>query len=348
MTDLRYVVIGGGLAGAKAAEAIRDSGGGGPVTVVAAEPDAPYERPPLTKEFLKGEKEYDTFRALAEDWYGQHDVEVRLRTRATAIDRGKRTVALEDGSELGYDRLLIATGADPLKLPVPGADTAPLHYLRRLSHARRLRDAISPGGRRVVIVGAGWIGLEVAAAARGYGNEVTVIEMAANPLERALGAEVGGFFGRVHREEGVNLRTGAGVAAFETAGDVTTVIDSNGERFDGDVVVAGAGIRPAIGLGKDAGLDVGRGILTDAALQTSDPAIWAAGDAAEAYHPYLGRHLHVEHWSFALNSGTAAGQSMAGQDVTFDRVPYFFTDQYDVGMEYSGTTDGYDRVVVPR
>ena len=345
MTDLRYVVVGGGLAGAKAAEALRDSGATGPVTVVAAEPDAPYERPPLTKEFLKGEKEFDSFRALAEDWYGRHEVEVRQRSRATAIDRAARTVALEDGSTLGYDRLLIATGADPLKLPVPGADAAPLHYLRRLSHARRLRDAISPGGRRVVIVGAGWIGLEVAAAARGYGNEVTVIEMGANPLERALGAEVGAFFGRVHREEGVDLRTGSGVAAFETAGDVTTVIDSSGNRFDGDVVVVGAGIRPAIGLGKDAGLDVGRGILTNASLQTSDPAIWAAGDAAEAYHPYLGRHLHVEHWSFALNSGKAAGQSMAGQDVTFDRVPYFYTDQYDVGMEYSGTTEGYDRVL---
>jgi 3-phenylpropionate/trans-cinnamate dioxygenase ferredoxin reductase subunit len=337
MADLRYVVVGGGLAGAKAVEGLRESGATGPVTLLAAEPDAPYERPPLTKEFLKGEKDFDDFRAQPEDWYTTHDVDLRFRARATSLDRAARTVTLEDGSTLPYDRLLIATGADPLKLPVPGADTAELHYLRRLPQSRRLRDAISPGGRRVVIVGAGWIGLEVAAAARGYGNEVTVVEMGANPLERALGAEVGAFFGRVHREEGVDLRTGAGVAAFESSGEVTTVVDTAGNRFEADVVVVGAGIRPAIGLGKDAGLEVGRGILTNAALQTSDPAIWAAGDAAEAYHPYLGRHLHVEHWAFALNSGKAAGQSMAGQDVTFDRVPYFFTDQYDVGMEYAGT-----------
>lgn len=341
----KYVIVGGGLAGAKAAEAIRDSDAGGSVTLVAAESEVPYERPPLTKEFLKGDKDFDDFVALDSNWYEQQDVDLKLRARSTSLDRESRTLTLEGGDTLPYDRLLIATGADPVKLSVPGADNVPLHYIRRLPQARRLRETVSSGDRRVVIVGAGWIGLEVAAAARGYGNDVTVIEMAQNPLERALGAEVGGFFADVHRQEGVNLLTGVGVSAFETEGDATTVVDTAGNRHPADVVVVGAGIRPAVGLGRDAGLEVDRGILVDAALRTSDPAIWAAGDVAEAFHPYLGRHLHVEHWAFALNSGKAAGQSMAGQDVTFDRVPYFFTDQYDVGMEYSGTTEGYDRVL---
>ncbi len=346
MAQQRYVVVGGGLAGAKAVEALREVDTDGSVVLLAAENEAPYERPPLSKGFLKGDKDVSDFRALDEKWYDANGVELRTGVRATALDRDARTVTLDDGSTLPYDRLLIATGADPVKLPVPGADTAPLHYLRRLSHSRKLREDLERGNQRVVIVGAGWIGLEVAAAARGYKNEVSIIEMGAHPLERALGAELGDFFARVHRDEGVHLHTGVSVASFETKGDKTVVVDADGHRHEADVVVVGAGIRPAVQLGKDAGLEVGRGIKVDAALRTSDPAIWAAGDAAEAYHPYLGRHLHIEHWAFALNSGKAAGQSMAGQDVTFDRVPYFYTDQYDVGMEFSGTTDDYDQVVI--
>lgn len=345
VAEQRYVVVGGGLAGAKAVEALRESEAAGPVTLVGDEAEAPYERPPLSKEFLKGDKKIDDFRALAPEWYADHDVELLTGERAVRLDRDARTVELKSGASLPYDRLLLATGAHPRKLRVPGADDAPLHYLRRLSNSTRLRDELAPGGRRVVIVGAGWIGLEVAAAARGYGNEVTAIEFAANPLERALGAEVGAVFARVHREEGVDLRTGVGVESFETGAGGTVVVDSGGGRHEADVVVVGAGIKPAVELGADAGLEVARGLLADASMRTSDPAVWVAGDAAEAYHPYLGRHLHVEHWAFALNSGKAAGQSMAGQDVTYDRVPYFFTDQYDVGMEFSGTTDSYDRVV---
>jgi NADPH-dependent 2,4-dienoyl-CoA reductase/sulfur reductase-like enzyme len=345
MSDAAYVVVGGGLAGAKAVEAIRETGGQGRVVLVCAEAELPYERPPLSKEYLKGDKEPAAFRALDADWYKTHDVELIAGVRATKLNTSDRSLGLSDGSTLTYGRLLLATGAEPTPLPVPGADQAPLHYLRTLGDSSALREQLSPGGRRVVIVGAGWIGLEVAAAARGYGNEVTVIEAADTPLSRALGSEVGEFFARVHREEGVHLHTGQGVASIEHHGLTTIVIDQSGTRHEADVVVVGAGIRPSIELARESGLAVATGIVVDASLRTSDPHVWAAGDAAEAYHPYLGRHLHVEHWSFALNSGAASGRSMAGEEVTFDRVPYFFTDQYDVGMEFCGTTDSFDQVV---
>ena len=345
MSDAAYVVVGGGLAGAKAVEAIREAGGHGRLVLVCGETELPYERPPLSKEYLKGDKPASEFRALDADWYAKHDVELMSGVSATKLNTGDRSLQLADGSTLTYGQLLLATGAEPTPLPVAGADEAPLHYLRTLGDASALRDQLSPGGRRVVIVGAGWIGLEVAAAARGYDNQVTVIEAADTPLSRALGSEVGEFFARVHREEGVDLRTGHGVASIERQGATTIVVDQSGARHEADVVVVGAGIRPSVELARDSGLTVNTGIVVDASLRTSDPHVWAAGDVAEAYHPYLGRHLHVEHWSFALNSGAAAGRSMAGDEVSFDRIPYFFTDQYDVGMEFCGTTDSFDQVV---
>ena len=313
MSDATYVVVGGGLAGAKAVEAIREAGGEGRVVLVCGEAELPYERPPLSKEFLKGDKEPTEFRALDSDWYSTHEVELMSGVRATKLNTGDRSLLLDDGSTLTYERLLLATGAEPTPLPVDGADEAPLHYLRTLGDSTALRQELSPGGRRVVIVGAGWIGLEVAAAARGYDNEVTVIEKAETPLSRALGSEVGAFFARVHREEGVDLRTGIGVASVEHHGLTTIVVDESGERHEADVVVVGAGIKPSVELAREAGLDVETAIVVDASLRSSDPHVWAAGDGAEAYNPYLGRNLHVEHWSFALNSGAAAGRSMAGK-----------------------------------
>ena len=301
MADLRYVVVGGGLAGAKAVEGLRDSGATGPVTVLAAEPDAPYERPPLTKEFLKGEKEYDTFRALAEDWYGQHDVEVRLRTRATAIDRGKRTVALEDGSELGYDRLLIATGADPLPAGRTRRRPARLHYLRRSPTRARLsrRSARRPPGRhrRRRLDRAGGRGRGPRARQRGHRDRD-----AANAAARALGAELGGFFAELHREHGVDLRIGAGVAAFRGAGGVSTVVTRRRRRAaPRDVVVVGVGVRPNVELAEEAGLD-GRQRHPRRRSPAARPTRASTPPATSPTRTTPARppHLRVEHWANAL------------------------------------------------
>jgi 3-phenylpropionate/trans-cinnamate dioxygenase ferredoxin reductase subunit len=340
-----YVVIGGGLAGAKAVETLREEGFAGRVVLLAGENALPYERPPLSKGYLLGKDPVEKAQVHDAEWYVAHDIDLRLHAWTTAIDPKEHTVTLEEGEVLGYDRLLLATGAYPRKLRIPYAADAPLHYLRTIGTSERLRDALSPGGQRVVIVGAGWIGLEVAAAARTYDNEVTVIEPQAAPLLAALGPEMGSVFADLHRAHGVNLKLGVGVTAFRPRGDGWAAVDSTGTVHDSDVIVAGIGARPATELAEDAGLDVEDGIVVDAALRTSDPDVFAAGDVASAYSPLLGRHVRVEHWANALHAGPAAARSMLGQEVSFDRVPYFYSDQYDLGMEFSGQPDGYARVV---
>ena len=255
---------------------------------------------------------------------------------------------LAGGERLGYDKLLLTTGSSPRRLAVAGADLDGVLYLRMIEDADRLRAALADGGRRVVVVGAGWIGLEVTSAARGYGNDVAVVEPQPVPLRAALGDELGAVFAALHREHGVDLRLGTGVRELTgTGGHVTGVVTDGGDTVPADLVVVGVGIRPNTELAEQAGLEVDNGILADADLRTSNPDVYAAGDVANAYNPLLGRRLRVEHWANALHGGPAAARSMLGQDVAFDRVPYFFTDQYDLGMEYSGAVgpDGYDRVV---
>jgi NADPH-dependent 2,4-dienoyl-CoA reductase/sulfur reductase-like enzyme len=340
-----YVVIGGGLAGAKAVETLREEGFGGRVVLLAGEDRLPYERPPLSKGYLLGKEPAENSQVHNASWYVAHEIDLRLNAWTTAIDTAANTVTLEEGDVLSYDKLLLATGAYPRKLRVPYAADAPLHYLRTLGSSERLRDALRPGGQRVVVVGGGWIGLEVASAARTYDNDVTVIEPQATPLLAALGSEMGQVFADLHRAHGVNLLLGIGVTAFRPRGDGWAVVDSTNTAHDADVIVAGIGARPASELAEDAGLTVADGIVVDASLRTSDPDVFAAGDVASAFNPLLGRHLRVEHWANALHAGPAAARSMLGQDVSFDRVPYFYSDQYDLGMEFSGYPEGYARVV---
>jgi 3-phenylpropionate/trans-cinnamate dioxygenase ferredoxin reductase subunit len=341
-----FVIVGGGLAGAKAAETLRAEGYDGPVVLVAGEAEVPYERPPLSKGYLLGKADRESPRVHPADWYADHDVELRTGLRATHLDPGAHRLTLEDGDELGYAKLLLATGSSPRRLPVPGADLDGVRYLRTLADADTLLADLSGGGRRVVIVGAGWIGLEVAAAARHHGNQVTMVEPQPTPLHAVLGPEMGGVFARLHREHGVDLFTGTVVRELRGAGGrVQSVVTDRHAGLAADVVVIGVGVTPDVELAAAAGLEVDNGVVTDHALRTSVPDVFAAGDVASSFHPLYGRYVRVEHWANALNGGPAAARSMLGQEVTYDRVPYFFTDQYDLGMEYSGLGGPGDTVV---
>jgi 3-phenylpropionate/trans-cinnamate dioxygenase ferredoxin reductase subunit len=343
-----FAIVGAGLAGGKAAQTLREEGVTDRVVLIGAESERPYERPPLSKGYLTGAAERESVHLHPPGWYSEHDIELRLGTPVTRLDAAAHEVILGDGERLRYDRLLLATGASPRRLPVPGADLAGVHYLRELADADRLRSALVGGGRRVVVVGAGWIGLEVAAAARGHGNSVTIVEPQAVPLRAALGDELGGVFADLHREHGVDLRLRTGVRELTGAGDrVTAVVTDRDDSLTADLVVVGVGARPNDQLARGAGLAVDDGVVVDEALRTSHPDVYAAGDVARAHHPLLGRHLRVEHWANALNGGPAAARSMLGQAISYDRLPYFYTDQYELGMEFSGHLgpDGYDRIV---
>lgn len=356
--DATYVIVGAGLAGAKAAEILREQGFSGRVVLIGEEEERPYERPPLSKSYLLGESETEGIYVHESGWYATHKVELRTGARAVGLDRSGHEVELADGERLHYDKLLLATGASPRALRVPGADLAGVHYLRTVGESERLRDAFRNAGRqgsaetsgagRVAICGGGWIGLETAAAARSYGADVVVFEPEATPLHRVLGPELGEVFAGLHRAHGVDVRTGTGVAEFRgTGGRVQQVVTGAGEVVDADTVVVAVGVGPNTTLAESAGLTVDDGVVVDSALRTNDPDIYAAGDVANAYNPLLGQHVRIEHWANALNTGPAAARSMLGGDVTYDRVPYFFTDQYDLGMEYSGHVQprGYDEVV---
>ncbi|MEU4697880.1 NAD(P)/FAD-dependent oxidoreductase [Nonomuraea dietziae] len=330
-----FVIVGAGLAGAKAAQTLREEGFDGEVVLIGAEEERPYERPPLSKGYLQGRSEREKIFVHPPYWYADQEIDLRLGVTVTGIALDAHEVALDDGSRMSYDKLLITTGASPRTLP------GQAYTLRTVADSEALKAGFAAGGR-VVIIGAGWIGLESAAAAREAGCEVTVVEPAPTPLHRVLGPELGEVFANVHRRHGVDLRLG--VSAEEVEADGVRL--GTGERLPADLVVAGVGAAPNVNLAREAGLEVGDGILTDAALRTSHPDVYAAGDVAESYHPLYGRRLRVEHWANALNGGPAAARSMLGQEVVYDRVPYFYTDQFDLGMEFSGDTRGYDQVVI--
>ncbi|ATW51782.1 NAD(P)/FAD-dependent oxidoreductase [Streptomyces peucetius] len=345
--DNAFVIVGAGLAGAKAAQTLREEGFDGPLVLLGEETEHPYERPPLSKGYLLGKDGRDTVYVHPPQWYTDHKVDLRLGTAVTAVDRAAHEVTLADGSRIGYAKLLLTTGSSPRRLPVPGAALDGVHYLRRLADSDRIKEAFASASR-VAVIGAGWIGLETAAAARAAGAEVTVLEAAELPLLRVLGREVAQVFADLHTEHGVDLRCGVQVAEITGAdGRANGVLFADGSRVDADAVIVGIGITPDTGLAEAAGLEIDNGIRVDARLRSSDPDIHAAGDVANAFHPLLGKHIRVEHWANALNQPQTAAKAMLGQDVTYDRVPYFFTDQYDLGMEYTGHVepDGYDRVV---
>jgi 3-phenylpropionate/trans-cinnamate dioxygenase ferredoxin reductase subunit len=314
------------------------------VVLVGTESERAYQRPALSKEYLQGMSGREKLFVHEEGFYAEHDIELRPATTVTTLDPARREVALNSGERLRFDRLLLATGAEPRRLSVPGAGLDGVLYLRDVGDADAIREHAQRGGRAVV-VGAGWIGAEVAASLRETGVEVTIVEPAAVPLERVLGAEVGAIYRDLHREHGVELLLGTGVEAFEGDGRVERVITSDGRRIDCAFVVVGIGVMPRTDLARAAGLDVDRGILVDEFLQTSVPGVFAAGDVTNARHPLYKGRLHVEHWANALHQGPAAARSMLGKGAPYARVPYFYSDQYDVGMEYSGHAAAWDEVV---
>jgi 3-phenylpropionate/trans-cinnamate dioxygenase ferredoxin reductase subunit len=337
------VIAGGGLAGAAAAGALREEGFDGRVVVVAAEPELPYERPPLSKSYLAGDSTLAEARVHPDGFYAEHDIEVLTGTEAVGLDVASRRLELAGGAELGYDRLLLATGAVPRRPPIEGADGERVHLLRSVADADALRAAIGDGGH-LVVVGAGWIGCEVAASARGLGADVTMVEQDGTPLERVLGRRLGAFFADLHRGHGVDLRTNAGVAAIEDGGRGVRLRD--GEHIGCDAVLLAVGVAPATALAQDAGLELDNGVVTNELLETSAPGVYAAGDVASARHPVYGRHVRVEHWDNAKAQGAAAGRAMAGAGEPYAKLPYFFTDQYDLGMEYVGLHGPGDELVV--
>lgn len=344
-----HVIVGGGLAGAKAAQALRDLGFDGRVVLIGEETERPYERPPLSKGYLQGKDDREKIFVHPENWYADHDVELRLGTKAVALDAAARQVRLEDGGQVEYAKLLLATGSSPRRLPIAGSDLQGVRYLRRVGDSEQLKADFRPGAR-VVIVGAGWIGLETAAAAKAAGCEVTVLEAADLPLLRVLGPEVAQVFADLHRDNGVDLR--CGVEIVEITGSMGradgVLLGHGGGRIAADTVVIGVGARPNTELAESAGLKVDDGVVTDEHLRASAPDIYAAGDVASAFHPFFGKHIRVEHWANALNQPQTAAASMLGRDgAVYDRLPYFYTDQFDLGMEYTGyvSPGSYDRVV---
>lgn len=336
--DKQYVIIGGGLTGGSAAQALREAGFQGAVTILAEEPESPYERPPLSKGYLAGNDARDVVQLHPAEWYSKNRVTVREGTPASAISLADRTVTLANGESLHWDKLLLATGASSRHFPAKvGGELPGVMYLRTVAESQTLREALEPGDKRVVIVGAGWIGLEVASAARGYNNDVTVLGMETIPLNQFLGDEVGSAFAALHTENGVKLRMNTGVKQILGDENGATGVELNdGEVVEADLVVVGIGAIPAVSLAQDAGLEVANGVVVDSGFASSDPDVYAAGDVASVLYPALGEHLRVEHWAVAKDTGAAAGRAMAGETVEYGEIPYFYTDQFDLGMEYSG------------
>jgi 3-phenylpropionate/trans-cinnamate dioxygenase ferredoxin reductase component len=343
MSQQVFVIAGASLAGAKAAETLREEGFDGRVVLIGDEPHRPYERPPLSKDYLRGETEERPY-VHAASFYADQEIELRRSATVEAIDPGASQVTLHGGETLDYDRLLLTVGAQPRRLSLPGIELDGVMYLRSVEDSDAIRERIERGGR-LVTIGAGWIGAEVAASARQKGCDVTIVERTDVPLEGVLGPELGAIYRDIHTDHGVTFIGGASVEAIQGEGSVAGVSLAGDRRIEADFVVVGVGVEPRVALARDAGLEIDHGVVCDASLRTSAPNIFAAGDVANALNPLFGTRVQVEHWANALNQGPAAAQSMLGRSVSYDRVPYFFSDQYDVGMEYSGYAVDWDEVV---
>jgi 3-phenylpropionate/trans-cinnamate dioxygenase ferredoxin reductase subunit len=343
MTNQTFVIVGASLAGAKAAETLREEGFDGRVVLIGDESERPYERPPLSKEYLRGEADSKPY-VHDESFYSERDIELRTSTVVEKVDPAASEVSLAGGETLRFDRLLLTTGARPRRLPLSGSELDGVLYLRSLEDSDAIRERIARGGR-VVTIGAGWIGAEVAASAKQRGCEVTIVEMTEVPLQRVLGPELGAIYRDIHTDHGVQFIGGASVEAVEGDGSVGAVRLAGDRRIEADFVVVGVGVEPRVQLAQAAGLEVDNGVVCDARLQTSSEHVFAAGDVANAQHPFFGRRIRVEHWANALNQAPAAARNMLRRGEPYERVPYFFSDQYDVGMEYSGYATDWDEIV---
>ena len=343
--DQTFVVVGASLAGAKAAETLRAEGFDGWVVVIGEETERPYERPMLSKEYLRGDKPAAKLYVHDEAFYADNDIELLTGTRVASLDPGAHEVTLGDGSRMPYSRLLLSTGATPRRLPLPGAELPGVRYLRAMADSDALRVAIKAAGR-VVVIGTGWIGSEVAASARQLGAEVSVVAPEAVPLERVLGPELGRVYRDLHDEHLVDLYLSTQIEAIVGNDVAHGVRTTDGLVIEGDLVVVGVGVSPRDELAQHAGLTLQNGIVVDEFLRTSAPDVFAAGDVAATWNPMYNRRIRMEHWANALNQGQTAARNMLGQDTAYTKLPYFYSDQYDLGMEYNGYASDWDRVVL--
>jgi 3-phenylpropionate/trans-cinnamate dioxygenase ferredoxin reductase component len=344
-SEQTFAIIGASLAGAKAAETLRSEGFAGRVVLIGEETERPYERPLLSKDYLRGDKAADTLYIHDQGFYAANDIELITGTRVESLEPGGHEISLSGGRRMLYSRLLLATGATPRPLRLPGADLPGVRYLRQMGDADALRAAITAAGR-VVVIGAGWIGSEVSACARQMGAEVTIVAPDSIPLERVLGQEVGSVYQDLHTEHGVDLRLSTKIEAIVGKGAAQGVRTTNGSVIEGDLVVVGIGAIPRDELARDAGLRVDNGIAVDQFLRTSAADVFAAGDVAATWSARYKERVRVEHWANALNQGPVAARNMLGQNTEYTKVPYFYSDQYDLGMEYNGYATEWDRVVL--
>lgn len=332
-----FIIVGGGLAGASAAEELRAKGFDGSIRIYAAEPHSPYIRPPLSKGYLAGNEGLDAVFAHPDEWYAENDIDVVTGTKVFGVDSAAHEVTVSGGKAVGYDKLLLATGSTPRLLTIDGAELGGVHYLRTIDDSSALKQELSGGGRTLVLIGSGWIGMEVGATARELGNDVTILERDPIPLAGAIGDELGQLFADLHREKGVVLRTSVTVESIAGShGTVSGVVLDDGEVVPADIVLIGVGVVPNVALADDAGIMTENGIVVDQSMQSSNPDIFAAGDVANAFHPLANMRLRSEHWANAIGQGKAAARGMLGLGESYEDIPYFYTDQFDVGMEYSG------------
>jgi 3-phenylpropionate/trans-cinnamate dioxygenase ferredoxin reductase component len=345
VADPTFVIVGAGLAGATAATTLRTEGFEGRVVLIGDESHAPYSRPPLSKAVLRSESPVEKTFLRPPTWYADHDIDLRLGTTVTAVDPAARTVTLADGGTVAYDRLLLATGGRPRRLDVPGADLPGVFLLRTIDDALALREHLVDGAP-VVVVGAGFIGAEVAASARLLGAEVTMLEIADVPLGRALGPTIGDIYAGIHRERGVELRTGIGIDRIAGDRRVDHVVASDGQVHAATAVLIGVGLAPDLHLAAEAGLEIDNGVLVDDFCETSARGVYAAGDIANHPNPYLGHRVRLEHWQNAQHQGAAAARNMFGKERPFHEVPWVWSDQYEHNLQLTGYPDAADQVIV--
>lgn len=341
----RYVIVGASLAGATAAATLREEGFDGDVTLIGEEPEPPYERPPLSKQYLRGEFTFETALVRPPEYYAEQEIDARFGARATRIDPANRVVELADGERIPYDKVLVTTGSRNRRLPLPGRDLEGVYDLRTVADCNRLRSEAAPG-RKAVIVGMGFIGAEVAASLRLMGVEVDVVEAFKTPLFGVLGEEIGRVVEAIHRDQGVRMYFQDSVAAFEGNRRIERVRTTRGRTLGCDFAVVGVGVEPVTDPVVSAGVEVDNGIVTDPFCRTNVEGIYAAGDVTNHYHPIFGRRMRVEHWQNALRQGPAAARSMLAKGQPYDEIPWFWSDQYDYNLQYAGFLGDYDEVVV--
>jgi 3-phenylpropionate/trans-cinnamate dioxygenase ferredoxin reductase subunit len=340
-----FVIVGAGVAGGGAAAALREEGFDGRVVLIGAEQQPPYERPPLSKEYLRGESSFERALFRPPDFYDENGVETRFGVRATRVDAAEKVVELDGGERVAYDRLLVATGGRNRRFRIPGMDLEGIYSLRTVADSDRIRAEISPG-RRAVVVGMGFIGSEVAASLRQSGVDVVVVDRNEVPLRRVLGEEVGRVIEGIHRDHGTSMIFEDTVAAFEGVGRVERATTARGRRIECDFVVVGLGVEPVTDLLADTGAEIDNGVVVDEYLRTGVEGIYAAGDVANHYHPVFGRRIRVEHWQNALKQGPVVARNMLDKDEPYDEIPWFWSDQYEHNLQYAGFHTEWDELVV--